>query len=200
LRKLILATANQNKKIEMTALLQGLPLDLRTLADYPGLAMPEEDQDTFVGNAIKKAQVVAEHSGEMAIADDSGLEVEALGGRPGVYSSRYAGVEGDYERNNRLLLNELIDIPPQERGARFVAVIAIATPGNRTYTVQGVCPGRIADAPRGEGGFGYDPLFIYEPKGLTFAEMSASEKNAVSHRARALRQARELLGQLLKNT
>jgi XTP/dITP diphosphohydrolase len=199
LRKLILATANQNKKIEMTALLQGLPLDLRTLADYPGLAMPEEDQDTFVGNAIKKAQVVAEHSGEMAIADDSGLEVEALGGRPGVYSSRYAGVEGDYERNNRLLLNELIDIPPQERGARFVAVIAIATPGNRTYTVQGVCPGRIADAPRGEGGFGYDPLFIYEPKGLTFAEMSASEKNAVSHRARALRQARELLGQLLKN-
>jgi XTP/dITP diphosphohydrolase len=199
LRKLILATANQNKKIEMTALLQGLPLDLRTLADYPGLAMPEEDQDTFVGNAIKKAQVVAEHSGEMAIADDSGLEVEALGGRPGVYSSRYAGVEGDYERNNRLLLNELSDIPPQERGARFVAVIAIATPGNRTYTVQGVCPGRIADAPRGEGGFGYDPLFIYEPKGLTFAEMSASEKNAVSHRARALRQARELLGQLLKN-
>jgi XTP/dITP diphosphohydrolase len=199
LRKLILATANQNKKIEMTALLQGLPLDLRTLADYPGLAMPEEDQDTFVGNAVKKAQVVAEHSGEMAIADDSGLEVEALGGRPGVYSSRYAGVEGDYERNNRLLLNELSDIPPQERGARFVAVIAIATPGNRTYTVQGVCPGRIADAPRGEGGFGYDPLFIYEPKGLTFAEMSASEKNAVSHRARALRQARELLGQLLKN-
>jgi XTP/dITP diphosphohydrolase len=199
LRILILATANQNKKIEMTALLQGLPLDLRTLADYPGLAMPEEDQDTFVGNAVKKAQVVAEHSGEMAIADDSGLEVEALGGRPGVYSSRYAGVEGDYERNNRLLLNELSDIPPQERGARFVAVIAIATPGNRTYTVQGVCPGRIADAPRGEGGFGYDPLFIYEPKGLTFAEMSASEKNAVSHRARALRQARELLGQLLKN-
>ncbi len=200
MRKLILATANQNKKIEMTALLQGLPLDLRTLTDYPGLAMPEEDQDTFVGNAVKKAQVVAEHSGEMAIADDSGLEVEALGGRPGVYSSRYAGVEGDYERNNRLLLEELSEMPPQERGARFVAVIAIATPGNRTYTVQGVCPGRIADAPRGEGGFGYDPLFIYEPKGLTFAEMSASEKNAVSHRARALRQARELLGQLLKNT
>jgi XTP/dITP diphosphohydrolase len=198
LRKLILATANQNKKIEMTALLQRLPLDLRTLTDYPGLAMPEEDQDTFVGNAVKKAQVVAEHSGEMAIADDSGLEVEALGGRPGVYSSRYAGVEGDYEGNNRLLLDELSERSPQERGARFVAVIAIAVPGNRTYTVQGVCPGRIAEAPRGEGGFGYDPLFIYEPKGLTFAEMSASEKNAVSHRARALRQARELLGQLLK--
>lgn len=182
----------------MTALLQGLPLDLRSLADYPGLAMPEEDQDTFVGNAIKKALVVAEHSKEMAIADDSGLEVEALGGRPGVYSSRYAGIEGDYESNNRLLLEELSDVPPQERGARFVAVIAIAIPGKRTYTVQGVCPGWITEAPRGDGGFGYDPLFIYEPKGLTFAEMSASEKNAVSHRARALRQARELLGQILK--
>lgn len=198
MRKLILATANRNKKIEMTALLQGLPLDLRSLADYPGLAMPEEDQDTFVGNAIKKALVVAEHSKEMAIADDSGLEVEALGGRPGVYSSRYAGIEGDYESNNRLLLEELSDVPPQERGARFVAVIAIAIPGKRTYTVQGVCPGWITEAPRGDGGFGYDPLFIYEPKGLTFAEMSASEKNAVSHRARALRQARELLGQILK--
>lgn len=182
----------------MTELLEGLPFELITINAYPGLVMPEEDQPTFVGNAALKAQAVAEYSGELAIADDSGLEVDALDGRPGVYSSRYAGVEGDYERNNRLLLQELRDIPAEKRGARFVAVIAVSVPGERTYTVQGICPGRIAEAPRGKGGFGYDPLFIYEPSGLTFAEMDAAEKNSVSHRGRALRQARELLARLLK--
>lgn len=195
--KLVIATGNQNKMEEIKALLQGLPLKVVTIKDYPGLKMPEEDRDTFHGNAAKKAETVAAFTGEMALADDSGLEVDALGCRPGVLSARYAGTEGDYEANNRLLLKEMQGVPPEKRGARFVAVIAISAPGDKTYFVRGVCSGRIAEEPRGSGGFGYDPLYIYEPAGMTFAEMPAEKKNLVSHRARALRQARELLGRLL---
>ena len=197
-KKLVIATGNINKLEEIKVLLQGLPLEIVTIDSYPGLEMPEEDRDTFYGNAAKKAETVSAFTGEMALADDSGLEVDALGCRPGVHSARYAGKEGDYEANNRLLLEELKGIPPEKRSARFVAVIAIAAPGKKTKSVRGICPGRIAEEPRGSGGFGYDPLFIYEPAGMTFAEMPAEKKNMVSHRARALRQARELLGRLLK--
>lgn len=197
-RKIVIATANRDKLMEIKALLQGLPLEAVTIAAYPGLKMPEEDQPTLRGNAIKKAETVASFSGELALGDDTGLEVDALDGRPGVLSARYAGKDGDYAANNSLLLAEMKDIPPENRGARFVTVIAVTLPGKGTYTVQGVCPGRIAEAPRGEGGFGYDPLFIYEPAGLTFAEMSAAKKNAISHRGRALRQARELLKRILR--
>lgn len=198
-KKLVIATGNQNKLEEIKVLLQGLPLEIVTIDSYPGLEMPEEDRDTFYGNAAKKAETVSAFTGELALADDSGLEVDALDCRPGVLSARYAGKEGDYEANNRLLLEEMKDILPEKRSARFVAVIAIAAPGGETKSVRGICPGRIAEEPRGSGGFGYDPLFIYEPAGMTFAEMSAEKKNMVSHRARALRQARELLGRLLKS-
>ena len=197
-KKLVIATGNKNKLEEIKVLLQGLPLEIVTIDSYPGLIMPEEDRDTFYGNAAKKAETVSAFTGELALADDSGLEVDALGCRPGVHSARYAGKEGDYEANNRLLLEELKGTPPEKRSARFVAVIAIAAPGGKTKSVRGICPGRIAEEPRGSGGFGYDPLFIYEPAGMTFAEMPAEKKNMVSHRARALRQARELLGRLLK--
>lgn len=197
-KKLVIATGNQNKLEEIKVLLQGVPLEIVTIKDYPGLEMPEEDQETFYGNAAKKAETVSAFTGEMALADDSGLEVDALGCRPGVQSARYAGAEGDYEANNRLLLEEMKGILPEKRTARFVAVIAISSPGNKTLSVRGICPGRIAEEPRGSGGFGYDPLFIYEPTGMTFAEMPAEKKNMVSHRARALRQARELLARLLK--
>ena len=197
-RKLVIATGNENKLVEIKDLLQGLPLEIVTIKDYPGLKMPEEDRDTFYGNAAKKAETVSAFTGEMALADDSGLEVDALDCRPGVFSARYAGKEGDYEANNRLLLKEMKGVPAEKRGARFVAVIAISAPGEKTYSVRGICPGRIAEEPRGSGGFGYDPLFIYEPAGMTFAEMPAEKKNMVSHRARALRQSRELLGRLLK--
>jgi len=196
-KKLVIATGNKNKLIEIKNLLEGLPIEIKMVTDYPGFEMPEEDQATFRGNAAKKAEAAATFSGEMALADDSGLEVEALDGRPGVLSARYAGKEGNDAANNRLLLEELRDFPPEKRAARFIAVIAIAFPGEKTYFAHGICPGRIAEEPRGSGGFGYDPLFIYELTGQTFAEMSAAKKNTISHRARALRQARELLGHLL---
>ncbi len=159
--------------------------------------MPEEDQPTFAGNAAKKAKTVAQITGEMALADDSGLEVDALEGRPGVRSSRFAGKEGDYAENNRLLLKELKDVPYEKRSARFVCAVAVAVPDNQTYIIEENCPGRIAESLQGEKGFGYDPLFIYEPAGVTFAEMSTEEKNRVSHRGRALRRTRVLLERLL---
>ena len=197
MKKLVLATGNRNKVSEIRVLLQGLPFAILTLDDYRGLVMPEEDQPTFAGNAAKKAEAVARQSGETALADDSGLEVDALDGRPGVRSARYAGEEGNYAANNRLLLEELAGILPNRRGARFVCAIAVAIPGEQTHIIEESCPGRIAESPQGEGGFGYDPLFIYDPAGVTFAEMTAEEKNAVSHRGRALRRARGLLEKLL---
>jgi len=193
---LILATGNRNKVAELKALLRGLPYTIKIIGDYPGLVMPEEDQETFAGNAAKKAEAVSLFSGQMALADDSGLQVDALGGRPGGYSARYAGEEGNYEANNLLLLQELSGLPPAQRKARFVCAIALAVPGDRTYLIEESCPGRIAEELTGKGGFGYDPLFIYEPAGRTFAEMSAVEKNAVSHRGRALIKVRALLEDL----
>ncbi len=196
LKKLVLATANQNKLIEIRELLQELSFEVVTIADYPGLEMPEEDQPTFKGNAAKKAEAVSGFTGEIALADDSGLEVEALDWRPGVFSARYAGEEGNYAANNRLLLQELKGVPPEKRGARFTCAIAICVPGDQTYLVEASCPGKITEAQKGEGGFGYDPLFLFEPSGLTFAEMGAAEKNQVSHRGRALCLARERLQQI----
>ncbi len=194
--KLVLATGNKNKVRELQDLLADLPFTIVTIEDYPGLVMPKEDQPTFAGNATLKAEAVSKFCGEMALADDSGLEVDALGGRPGVYSARYAGDEGNYAANNRLLLQELSGLPPEQRAARFVCAIAINIPGDQTYIIEESCPGVIAEELKGEGGFGYDPLFIYPPAGLTFAEMSAEEKNKVSHRGRALKRARDLLGKL----
>jgi XTP/dITP diphosphohydrolase len=196
LPKLVLATGNKNKITELNKLLAGLPFVIETIDNYPGLVMPEEDQPTFAGNAAKKAEVVSSFSGEMALADDSGLEVDALGGRPGIYSARYAGEEGNYIANNRLLLKELSGLPPIQRAARFVCAIAIVIPGDQTYIIEESCPGLIAEELKGDGGFGYDPLFIYEPAGRTFAEMGAAEKNKISHRGRALKRVRELLENL----
>jgi XTP/dITP diphosphohydrolase len=196
LPKLVLATGNKNKITELNKLLTGLPFVIETIDNYPGLVMPEEDQPTFAGNAAKKAEVVSSFSGEMALADDSGLEVDALGGRPGIYSARYAGEEGNYIANNRLLLKELSGLPPIQRAARFVCAIAIVIPGDQTYIIEESCPGLIAEELKGDGGFGYDPLFIYEPAGRTFAEMGAAEKNKISHRGRALKRVRELLENL----
>ena len=197
MKKLILATGNRNKVSEIRALLQDLPVDIQTLEDYPSLVMPEEDQPTFAGNATKKAEAVARHTGEISLADDSGLEVDALGGRPGVRSARYAGEDSNYAANNRLLLEELKNVPLEKRGACFKCAVAVAVPGDQTYITEESCSGRIAGSQQGAGGFGYDPLFIYEPAGVTFAEMTAEEKNRVSHRGRALHRTRELLERLL---
>ncbi len=198
MRKLVLATGNRNKLQEMKDLLQGLPLELLTLEAYPGLNMPAEDRTTFAGNAAKKAESVSLATGEMALADDSGLAVDALGGRPGVHSARYAGEEGNYEANNLLLLKELNGVPTEARSASFICAIAVAVPGDQTYLIEASCPGRITESLRGKGGFGYDPLFFFEEAGKTFAEMSPEEKNRVSHRGKALRRTRILLERLLK--
>ncbi len=198
MRKLVLATGNRNKLQEMKDLLQGLPLELLTLEAYPGLNMPAEDRTTFAGNAAKKAESVSLATGEMALADDSGLAVDALGGRPGVHSARYAGEEGNYEANNLLLLKELNGVPTEARSASFICAIAVAVPGDQTYLIEASCSGRITESLRGKGGFGYDPLFFFEEAGKTFAEMSPEEKNRVSHRGKALRRTRILLERLLK--
>jgi len=198
MKKLVLATGNRNKVREIKDLLPGLPLEVQTLKDYPGLVLPEEDRSTFAGNAVKKAEAVSTATGELALADDSGLAVDALGGRPGVHSARYAGEDGNCEANNLLLLKELKGVPMEQRSASFICAIAVAVPGDQTYILEESCPGRITLSLQGKGGFGYDPLFFYEAAGKTFAEMSAEEKNKVSHRGKALRRTRELLDRLLK--
>ncbi|HHX87342.1 MAG TPA: XTP/dITP diphosphatase [Firmicutes bacterium] len=190
---LVLATRNLGKIKEIRSLLSDLPLNLLTLSDFSGLPEVVEDQETFAGNATKKASAIARACGEITLADDSGLEVEALGGLPGVRSARFAGPGAGDQANNRLLLKMLTGCPPEERKAVFRCVIAIYIPGGKTYLVKGNCPGRIAEQPRGTLGFGYDPLFYYEPAGLTMAEMDPQDKNLVSHRGQALRRAYRLI-------
>lgn len=196
--KLVLATKNLNKAEEIKKILAALKVTLFTLKDYPSVIMPEEDAPDFAGNAAKKAAAVASQTNEISLADDSGLEVEALGGRPGVHSARYAGPKATDASNNLLLLQELAGLAPEKRKARFVTVIAICVPPDQIYYAKGTCSGLITEAPRGRGGFGYDPLFLYEPAGLSFAEMTAEEKNKVSHRAKALEEARRILLKIIK--
>ena len=197
MEKLVRATNNPNTAIEIKELLKDLGITVLTLRDYPGIKMPAEDRPDCAGNAIKKAEAVAAATGLPAMADDSGLEVEALGNRPGVYSARYAGEDSSDQENNDLLLKELAGLPPEKRSACFRCAIAVAVPGEQTAVVEGTCSGRIAEKPQGEGGFGYDPVFTYEPEGLTFAQMPPGVKNKVSHRGKALAKARELLKKLL---
>jgi XTP/dITP diphosphohydrolase len=188
---LVFATRNAGKVAELRALLAGAALTIRSAAE---LATPdvEEDADTFEGNAIKKARAVAAATGLPALADDSGLEVDALDGAPGVWSARYAGVDGPGAdaANNARLLEALRGVPPARRTARFRAVLAFADPagplGGEVWTAEGVCPGVVLEAPRGDGGFGYDPLFWVPELGATFAELGVGSKNDRSHRARAM--------------
>lgn len=185
--QLIIATGNAHKLEEIRAIFAISGLELVGLHAVPGAPDVEEDRDTFEGNAIKKAATLAEFSGQWSLADDSGLEVDALNGEPGVYSARYAGEPADYAANNDKLLRELSDVTA--RTARFRCVMALCSPDGDTYTVEGCCEGRIAVAERGEGGFGYDPLFVPDGHDVTFAEMTPEAKNAISHRGRALAQA-----------
>lgn len=186
MRPLVFATRNRGKLVELRALLPGI--DVRSLDD---VHVPEviEDADTFVGNASKKAREVSAATGLPALADDSGLEVDALNGAPGVYSARYAGEPHDDQKNNAKLLAALANVT--NRTARFRSVLALADVtgplGNEVITADGVCEGVILDAPRGTGGFGYDPLFYSPELGMTFAEAGVGPKNDLSHRARAMR-------------
>lgn len=195
--KLVLATRNQGKIQEMTGLLSRQGLTVLSLADYPEVGDIIEDGTTFTENAIKKARHVAESTGEVALADDSGLAVDYLNGEPGVYSARFAGAEKDDRANNEKLLRLLAGAPPEQRAASFHCVIAIAEPGGRVYTVEGVCPGRIITGPRGCGGFGYDPIFYLPDYGKTFAELDIDTKNRISHRGKALNKAISILNSFI---
>lgn len=188
-----MATLNRAKAGELAALLAGVPFRLVGLADVPGARLPEETGAAYRDNALLKARAAARLTGALALADDSGLEVDALGGAPGVLSARWGGLDLDDAGRCARLLEALRGVEEARRTARFRCVIALAEPGGREAAVEGVVEGRIAEAPRGLGGFGYDPIFYYPPLGRTFAELTAAEKAAVSHRGRAARAARRLL-------
>jgi XTP/dITP diphosphohydrolase len=197
IREVVLATGNRDKAREISAILSGADVRVRTLAEFPGAPDVVEDGDTCRANAVKKAKEVARFTGLTAIADDTGLMVDALDGRPGVYAARYAGEGATYEDNWRKLLRELTGVPMAKRSARFVTVAVIADPsGNQVKIVEGILDGQIAMEPRGDRGFGYDPVFVVRELGKTLAELPAEEKNRLSHRARAFAKVREFLPKL----
>ena len=195
--KLLIATNNPGKLREYAALLAGLPLTLVSLAEAGVSAEVEENGATFAENAMTKARVYCARSGLPTLADDSGLEVDALGGAPGVRSARYAGPGASDAERYRKLLDALGSRPAAERSARFRCVVALALPGGELITADGVCEGQIGYAPRGEHGFGYDPVFFMPAIGLTMAELAPEVKNRISHRARAVMAIKPALRRLL---
>ena len=190
---LLLATSNPHKLEEYRAILSDLPLRLFSLSDIDLTVDVEETGNTFAENAELKARTYAGLSHMLTLADDSGLEIDALGGAPGVHSARYLGRETSYEERFRVILEQLKGIPLDQRSARFRCVIAIAEPTGNIRTVEGIVEGVIAESPRGTYGFGYDPIFFLPELGKTFAELQPVDKNRISHRARAAQSARELL-------
>lgn len=195
--RLVVATRNRGKLDEIRAILASLPVEVASLADYPEIEPIEEDGATFEANAVKKALHVAASTGHLTLADDSGIEVDALDGAPGVHSARFAGPEATDEANNAKLLELMAAVPDAERTARFRCVVAIATPEGHLEAAEGVCEGLVARRERGDKGFGYDPLFLVPEWGMTFGELPEGIKNAISHRGRALAAARNALEALL---
>ena len=194
MRSLLLGTRNPGKVIEIVSILANSDWSFSSLQEFPNVGEAEENFSTFAENAIAKASFYASATGLCALADDSGLEVEALGGAPGVFSARYAGVNASDADRRTLLLSELAKVGDSNRRARFVAVVAIATPDGKILNIsEGICNGTITFAPRGTGGFGYDPLFIPDGYDQTFAELPDTIKNQISHRARALMGTRTFL-------
>jgi XTP/dITP diphosphohydrolase len=181
----LIATRNEGKLREYEQLLAGLSMSLTYLNEEGITYDVEETGYTFSQNAIRKAREYARISGLLTLADDSGLEVDALHGEPGVHSARYAGARATDQDRYRLLLERLNEVPWEQRSARFRCVIAVAQPGGETYTSEGVCEGVIAFAPEGEHGFGYDPIFFLPEYGKTMAQLAPEVKNLISHRARA---------------
>lgn len=212
----MLATRNRDKGAELAALLKDLGIRVRTLAEFPGAPEVVEDSDTCEANAVKKATAIARYTGLPTLADDTGLMVDALNGRPGVYAARYAGEQASYEDNWRKLLRDLDGVPRERRRARFVTAAALARPvefrrgargaGHEASTagdlkvdvVEGRLEGLIAESPSGISGFGYDPVFFVPELGRTLAQLSPEEKNRVSHRSRALAKVKDLLRAVVK--
>ena len=191
--RVFLATNNAKKLAELRRIVaeQGADVEVVSMADIDPYPEPAETEWTFAGNALIKARAGASHSGLATVADDSGICVDALGGMPGVRSARWAGPQHDDQANLELVLRQIDDVAPDRRTAQFRAAVALVTPDGREFTFEGVMPGRVTDAPRGAGGFGYDPIFEPDEQArrprLTSAEMAASEKDAISHRGAAMR-------------
>jgi XTP/dITP diphosphohydrolase len=192
----VLATRNPGKVRELTALLADLPLEVKSLLDFPDMPSLVEEGATYAENAIAKALTVSRATGQEALADDSGLEIDALDGAPGVHSSRWLGGDASDADRNAAVLERLRGVSPDARTARFRAVVAIAQPDGTVRTFEGVVEGRIAEGPAGREGFGYDPIFLVQGEGRTMAELGSQIKNRISHRARAVRAARSVLAAL----
>ena len=197
MRELVIATNNKDKLKEITKFLEGLDVRITSVADYPEIGEIKEDGETFVENAIKKASAVAGITGKLAVADDSGLEVKALKGEPGVRSSRYAGEKVSYKANNLKLLNALKGAPSSRRRAQFICVVALCERANLVGVVKGTVKGRIATGIKGKRGFGYDPVFIPDGYTKTFSELGPAIKDNISHRAKAFRKAQRVISRYL---
>ena len=199
MKEVIIATKNSGKAREFEHIFASRGIEVKTLLDFPEIPEVEETGTTFEENAILKAEAVSQALNKMVIGDDSGLIVDALEGRPGIYSARYAGEPKNDQNNTEKVLAELKNVPEENRTARFYCALAVAVPGQKTLTVSGTCEGRILNEPRGENGFGYDPVFYVPEKGLAMAELSADVKNKISHRANALKKLDVLLDSILES-
>lgn len=196
MREVVIATKNKGKALEFEQMFQPFQIQVKTLLDFPEFPEIEETGATFEENAIIKAESVMKETKAMVMADDSGLVIDALDGRPGVYSARYAGPEKDDEANIQKVLRELEGVPLSKRTARFYCALALAIPGRETITVNGTCEGFITFEKKGTNGFGYDPIFFVQGYERTMAELLPNEKNKISHRAKALAKMRTILEQL----
>lgn len=198
--EIIIATRNEAKLKEILRIVGNEDIRFKSLRDFPGTPEIEENGKTFRENAIIKACAVAKMTGMIALADDSGLEVDALGGEPGIYSARFGGENLNDRKRNILLLKKMEGIPEERRNARFVCTVAIATPDGNVNVAEGFCNGKISFSPRGNSGFGYDPIFLIPSFDKTFAELGPEIKDNISHRAIALRKASEILKSITGNS
>jgi XTP/dITP diphosphohydrolase len=192
-REIVIATTNAGKVREIRSVLEAVGWRAKAQSDFGEMPDVREDGPTYAANALKKAHTAATRLGLTALGDDSGLEVDALDGAPGMYSARFAGAQADDVQNRRMVLERLRGITGPRRGARFRCVMALVSPRGVSRVVEGVVQGSIGEGEAGDGGFGYDPIFLVEGTGRTFAELPSEEKNRVSHRARALAQIRDIL-------
>jgi XTP/dITP diphosphohydrolase len=198
MKEVIIATKNPGKAREFEHIFAPRGIVVRTLLDFPEIPEIEETGTTFEENAILKAEAVSNALGKMVIGDDSGLIVDALEGRPGIYSARYAGEQKNDQDNIKKVLSELKNVPEEKRTARFYCALAVASPGQETMTVSGICEGRILEEPRGTNGFGYDPVVFVLEVGVAMAELPSAEKNKISHRANALNKLDVVLDSILE--
>jgi len=199
MNEVIIATKNRGKAREFEDIFRSRGYEIRTLLDYPEIEDIDETGNTFEENAILKAEAVSATLNKLVISDDSGLVIDSLDGRPGIFSARYAGEQKNDEANIDKVLEEMSDIPQSERTARFYCALALAAPEQKTLTVSGTCEGKILGERRGTNGFGYDPIFFVSEKGISMAELSSAEKNQISHRANAIQKLDKILDSFLES-